>query len=71
MQNTDTYGGNEGINPLIINLVTVRNWVVSFLTWKFYPILQMLQENQYKTDALPTQVGSLVDVVGSSVQVDL
>jgi len=31
----------------------------------------MLYENQFKTDALPTQVGSLVDVGGSSVQDDL
>jgi len=31
----------------------------------------MLYENQFKTDALPTQVGSLVDVSGSSVHVDL
>jgi len=31
----------------------------------------MLYENQFKTDALPTQVASLVDVDGSSFQVDL
>ena len=31
----------------------------------------MLHENQFKTDALPTQVGCLFYVDGSSSQVDL
>jgi len=34
MRNIHTYGVNGGIDPFIINVGTVRNWVVSFLFWK-------------------------------------